>query len=144
MTLTVLNCMFARYGFGHHETPQDDQYVATTARLSFLSRIIYQLVLGTTKMGLCAFYLRVFQDHKGKVTIYPLMAFIYLLTIPLEIYILYQCYPGRLDGSGTPLACDSNSAGIYVSAVCNIIADYVPFVFVMPRICKYAPLLWHH
>jgi hypothetical protein len=62
-------------------------------RLGFASRELYQVCLGTTKLGICAFYLRIFQDRVSKVIIRSTMGFVVLFTLGLSLGIIFQCKP---------------------------------------------------
>jgi hypothetical protein len=118
---------------GHHQSLQTPADATITAWLSYALRLIYQLVLGTTKLGICAFYLRVFQDRKSKIWIYLLMGFICLFTVPLEIYVAARCQLEKPSGSSN-LTCDHNQPDIYVFAGCSILSDILLVIFVVPRI----------
>jgi hypothetical protein len=103
--------------------------------MSYVARVFYQFVLCTTKLGICSFYFRVFQDRRSKILIYSLIGFIVVFSVPLEIYVLVQCRPGQVK-SGNPLVCDQNSPEIYMSAIFNIVADALLLAFIVPRISK--------
>ena len=119
---------------GHHQSLQTPAEAITTAWLSYALRLIYQLVLATTKLGICAFYLRVFQDRKSRIWVFFLMGYICLYTIPLEIYVAARCQPR---GSGN-LTCDHNQPDIYIFAGCSILSDFLLLIFVVPRIRGYS------
>lgn len=133
----MLNCTFVLYGSGRHQYLQSQKDAAITTTLSYISRVVYQLVLGTTKIGICVMYLRVFQDRTSKIIVYSLMAFIAAFTLPLTIYVIIQCIPG---GEGSPLElfvkCHRNSPDLLTSAACNVLADVLLLIFIVPRICE--------
>ena len=136
MCITVLNCLFVNHGSGRHQDALSNEDSIKAARMSYAARILYQVVLGTTKIGLCAFYLRVFSDRKSKILIYGMMSFVVLFASPLVLYVIVACRPLTIEGQRTPLVCDSNTPDIYVSAICNILTDSLLLLFVVPRIRK--------
>jgi hypothetical protein len=87
IALTTLNGILAT------RTSED---LVLTMRLGFASRELYQVCIGTTKLGICAFYLRIFQDRISKVIIRSTMVFVALFTFGLSIGIVFQCRP--IDG----------------------------------------------
>jgi hypothetical protein len=137
MCITILNCLFVNYGSGHHQDSLTNEDSTTAAKMSYAARTLYQIVLGTTKIGLCAFYLRVFSDRKSKLLIYYMMSFVVLFASPLVLYVIVACRPVTIENHRTPLVCDSNTPDIYVSAICNISTDVLLLLFVVPRIRKY-------
>jgi hypothetical protein len=106
---------------------------AITARLSYASRTLYQIVLGTTKISVCFLYIRVFADRKSKLLIHILMGFITLFALPLALYIIIRCVPVN---DVEPATCHSNSPDLFISAACNILADVLLLVFAVPRVCE--------
>jgi len=67
------------------------------------------------------------------VIIYALMAFITLFSVPLVIYVTVHCIPIH---KVEPATCHSDSPDLFVSAVCNILVDFLLVIFVVPRIRK--------
>lgn len=93
IALTTLNgILTARSTDGQNsfQTPED---LVVTMRLGFASRELYQVCVGTTKLGLCAFYLRIFQDRLSKILNRSLMGFIATFTLALSLGIIFQCRP---------------------------------------------------
>ena len=114
---------------------QTAQQAATAVRLSYASRILYQFVLGSTKLGICACYMRIFIDRRSRTLIYLLLGFIFLFSMPLTIYVMAACVP--IDGGwqGEPVSCHSSRApDLFVSAACNIVADILLLIFIVPRV----------
>lgn len=76
--------MATKYGAGRDmavsETPEA---AAMATRIEFASRILYQACLAATKLGICAFYLRVFQDRTSKRLVYLMAAFISATSLSL-------------------------------------------------------------
>ncbi|KAK0103269.1 hypothetical protein ONS95_005302 [Cadophora gregata] len=60
LVLTVINCVLVNHGSGHHSLLQSKADGILTIKIAFITRIFYNFVLGTTKIGICAFYPRIF------------------------------------------------------------------------------------
>lgn len=107
-------------------------------KLNFGGRIIYQFVLCVTKLGICAFYLRMFQDHADKIYIYLIIIFLLITTIPIEFASLFQCNP--VSGGwtlGTTAKCLKAMPSIYAAAISSILSDVFLMAFVFPRVSKW-------
>jgi len=81
--LTILDCVLTRYGAGRHIQTLTLADIRPQNILAYTVRLIYQLFLRGTKLGICFFYLRVFPDRNSRYIIFGLIAFIILFTIPL-------------------------------------------------------------
>jgi hypothetical protein len=64
--LVTINCMFTMYSSGRHQSAVPLKEVVPQLKLALAQRLTYQLVLGTTKISLCFFYLHVFAGRAGK------------------------------------------------------------------------------
>ena len=73
--MAIVACLQTNYGFRHHTMLQSLALIPFF-KVSFASRILYQLVLWFTKMGVCIFYRRVFQDTKSKLFINLALGFL--------------------------------------------------------------------
>jgi hypothetical protein len=93
VALTTLNGILTARATGTQLTAPTSEDLVLTMRLGFASRELYQVCIGTTKLGICAFYLRIFQDRVSKVIIRSTMGFIALFTFALSIGIIFQCRP---------------------------------------------------
>jgi hypothetical protein len=154
IALTTLNgILTARSTVGQNsfQTPEN---LVVTMRLGFASRELYQVCVGTTKLGLCAFYLRIFQDRLSKILNRSLMGFIATFTLALSLGIIFQCRPieGTIpllffsfekaanirvgDWNNIPAVCGNQDPGIIASGIVNILADILLLIFVIPRIRK--------
>ncbi|KFY17061.1 hypothetical protein V492_00921 [Pseudogymnoascus sp. VKM F-4246] len=72
--LIVLNCLLTRYGAGRHQDALTEEQYQKTLLLGFFTRLLYPLVLGTTKIAICALFIRIFRGHKrGRYAIYGFM-----------------------------------------------------------------------
>jgi len=78
---------------GKQSVLQTSDQLVVAKRLGFASRELYQICIGTTKLGICAFYLRIFQDRFSKLFIWSLMGFVATFTLALSIGIIFQCQP---------------------------------------------------
>ena len=139
IAMSITHILFTCYGMGHHEQFNPPSDIIPTMKLAYSSRLIYQLVLFFTKLGLCFFYLRIFQDRKSKHLIYTIVAFLVITFIPIELIVIFQCRPVYGAWSLQPAKCIDNNPGIYASAAFNIFADAMMMGFVLPRIST--PLL---
>ncbi|KAE9369998.1 hypothetical protein N431DRAFT_512041 [Stipitochalara longipes BDJ] len=134
IALTTLNGILTARSTGTLRAAQTSEDVVLTMRLGFASRELYQVCIGTTKLGVCAFYLRIFQDRVSKVIIRSTMGFIALFTFALSIGIIFQCRPISGDWNNVPAKCGNQDPGIIASAIVNILADIILMTFVTPRI----------
>lgn len=105
-------------------------------KLAFATRIVYQYVLCVTKIGICAFYLRVFQDKGSKRLVYLLLAFIAIPFIVIEAYYIFSCKP--ISAAWNPLLladhCLPQMPSCFANTVLNVIADILVMAFLLPRI----------
>lgn len=136
-----MNCKYIDYGSGRHQVFQTPYGAAMTTRLSYASRILYQIVLGTTKISVCLLYIRVFTDRKSILIIHALMGFITIFSVPLTLYVIIHCVPVH---DVEPATCHSNSPDLFVSAACNILADVLLIIFVVPQICEFSSSLFNN
>ena len=151
--MTTLNCMSTRYGSGHHmQASMNMQSIGMGMKIGFLCKLFYQLCLMTTKIGICLFYRRIFQDGRGSVIfVWGMIAFISAYSIPVIITVIFSCKPikGRSPrlfqfrqlpdihiGAWTPIhaVCVENTSFLYTSVVLNIVADVALLVYVVPKI----------
>jgi hypothetical protein len=71
--------MLTRYGAGRHIQTLTLADIQPQDILAYTVRLIYQLVLSGTKLGICFFHLRVFPDRNSRYIIFGLIAFIVFL-----------------------------------------------------------------
>lgn len=93
IALTSLNGVLVARETGKQSVLQTSDQLVVAKRLGFASRELYQICIGTTKLGICAFYLRIFQDRFSKLFIWSLMGFVATFTLALSIGIIFQCQP---------------------------------------------------
>ncbi|KAH8776000.1 hypothetical protein F5882DRAFT_162477 [Hyaloscypha sp. PMI_1271] len=133
LCLAVLDCLFVKFGSGRHSFLQTLPDVIATLKLAFISRIIYQFVICITKLGICTFYMRVFQDKQSKRVIYSLLGFIAITALIIELAFLFSCKP--VSGAwAIPPTCASPLASFYANTITGVIADVALMVFVIPRV----------
>ncbi|KAE9364430.1 hypothetical protein N431DRAFT_563737 [Stipitochalara longipes BDJ] len=131
--LAVLDCLFVKFGTGHHSSLQTLSDVLATLKLAFASRVVYQFVICTTKLGICTFYLRVFQDKRSKMLIYSLLGFIIITALVIELAFIFACKP--VSGAwAIPQTCASPFASFYANTITSVMADVALMVFVIPRV----------
>ena len=100
--------------------------------------LIYQITLSIVKIGICTFYLRIFQDKTSKYLVYGIIGFIILTTIPVEFVAIFQCNPIR--GAWDIMIeskCIKLNPEIIAFAICNILGDLALIGFAVPRVCKF-------
>jgi hypothetical protein len=134
-------------GLGHHSIYQNPTDTAPFLKLGFADRILYQLVLWFTQMGLCVFYRPVFQDNRSIQYINWTIGFLAASEVTILVLVIIQCVPiegsWSLQFTAIEAKCMQLSVSVYVSAVCNIVADIVLVAFAVPRVRKfYISWLW--
>ena len=150
--ITVLNGELVVHGSGRHLIVQKPDDLLPTMHLAFAGRVLYQTCIGTTKLGICAFYMRIFQDRKSQIVIWAMAGAIAAFTLALTLGVLLQCQP--IDGtvsiilsvqisdiypgawSPVPAKCIGQTPATIASGVLNILADVALLVFVIPKISK--------
>lgn len=105
-------------------------------KLAFASRVVYQFVLCTTKLGICSFYLRIFQDRHSKITVYALIGFILVSALAIEFTFIFSCKP--VSGAWTlgEQNCLPVNPSFIANTVCNVVGDLALMIFVIPKIGK--------
>ncbi|PMD27089.1 hypothetical protein NA56DRAFT_743445 [Hyaloscypha hepaticicola] len=116
IALTTLNSILTARTPANQGKVQTTEDIELAMRLGFASQELYQVCLGTTKLGICAFYLRIFQDRISKVIIRSTMG------------------PISGDWNMIPAVCGNQDPGIITSATVNILSDVILIAFVTPRI----------
>jgi hypothetical protein len=141
LALAVLDALFVKFGTGHHSSLQTLPDVRATLKLAFASRLVYQFVICTTKLGICTFYLRVFQDKRSKMLIYLLLGFIIITALVIELAFIFACKP--VSGAwAIPQTCASPFASFYTNTITSVMADVALMVFVIPRVRKSQQLFY--
>ncbi|PMD47714.1 hypothetical protein L207DRAFT_376760, partial [Hyaloscypha variabilis F] len=134
--LTTLNCVLTRYGAGHHRSTTTLQDYKTTLLIGYFVRLVYQLVLGTTKIAICTLFLRIFNSKKkDKYAMYSLLAFIGCYTTVFLFTSTFQCHPiSDAWQNETSPTCSSYLGTLWATGICNILVDVLLLVFIIPRI----------
>ena len=134
--LAVVDCFFVKFGTGHHSFLQTLLDALAILKLAFASRLIYQFVICTTKLGICTFYLRVFQDKRtggSKMLIYSLLGFIIITALVIELAFILACKP--VSGAwAIPQTCASPFASFYANTITSVMADVTLMMFIIPRV----------
>ena len=91
--LTVLNCYLTKLGAGKHMITIPMGNALDLVRTGLTCRLVYQVVILTTKYGMCAFYLRIFTDRTSKRFIWGMVAFNTLYSVPLMFALIFRCNP---------------------------------------------------
>lgn len=138
--LAVINCTFPIFCGGHHQSTIRVKNIIPQLKLAFAQRLVYQLAIGTTKISLCCFYLRLFMDRRARVINYTIIGFVTFCTTVLVFSIVLSCIPTSDIWSLAPQGRCTGTKGrlwvIYASGCVNILTDIILLVFAIPRICK--------
>jgi hypothetical protein len=137
--MAIVACLETNYDFRHHAMLQSLALIPFF-KVSFASRILYQLVLWFTKMDVCIFYRRVFQDTKSKLFINLALGFLVATGILIMLLNLLQYIPIEGNWNLKPGKCMPYLIYVYVTSICNILADIVLLAFAIPHISKSFPL----
>ena len=129
-------CLETSYGLGHHTMFQSPSAVTPFRKASFSAKILYQLVLWLTKMGVCMFYRRIFQDNRSKRIINLTIGFVVITGVLTMLLAIFQCIPIEGAWDLEPSKCLPILANVYVSSICNILADIILLTFAIPRVSK--------
>lgn len=127
-----MDCLFVRFGTGRHSSLQSISDLIATLKLAFASRVTYQFVICMTKLGICSFYLRVFQDKRSKMMVYSLLGFIVVSALIIELAFIFACKPVS-NAWSLEQNCGSPFPSFYANTIANIIADVALMVFVIPE-----------
>lgn len=137
IVLVILHCMLTRYGTGHHQSAMSPEDFEKTYMLAFAIKIVYQTVLGTTKIAICSLFLRIFQDTKSRRIIFGTVAFTVVFTTALLAASIFQCTPikrsWKLDTPGT---CSNYLGALWANGVCQICVNAILLILTLPRICR--------
>ncbi|KAH6665666.1 hypothetical protein B0J14DRAFT_209952 [Halenospora varia] len=131
--LAAGNCLLTRFGVGHHSIFSSVDDIISILKLAFASQLIYQFVLAVTKVGICLFYLRIFNDRTSKLSVYGLIAFVVLTFLPVQFAVVFRCHPVSDAWTIVSPNCGLQNPIVYASAACNIVADIMLMAFVIPR-----------
>ena len=108
--------------------------------LGFSVRMIHIVVLTTTKLSICLFYRRIFQDSISRTLSVALMAFMTVFTLALFIDGFFACNLGGAYWSpagplcGRPSFVKNIAFFVYGSAVLSVVADLFLMAFALWRI----------
>ena len=145
ISLTGLICALAKYGVGQHVVQVPFANAHMIQVLGFCVRIIHIVVLTTTKLSICLFYRRIFQDRLSKISSVVLMAFMTVFTVVLFIDGFFACDLGGAfwspdgknpDGSqcNGPSFTKNIAFFIYGSATLSVVVDLLLMAFALWRI----------
>jgi hypothetical protein len=136
-----MSCLFTEFGTGHHQVFATFSDIVLSMKLAFASRIVYQFVLCVTKLSICIFYLRLFQDKRSKFIVYFLLAFITIPFIVIEVSFVFSCTP--VSDAWNPFNSATNCANPFPSllakTITNVLADVLMMAFVIPRFSMFIP-----
>jgi hypothetical protein len=140
ISLTGLICALAKHGVGQHIAYVGFFNSPLINVLGFCVRIVHIIVLTTTKLSICLFYRRIFQDSLSKISSVVLMAFMTIFTAALFIDGFFACDLGGAFWSPDDVICHGPSSAkniafsIYGSATLSVIVDLLLMAFALWRI----------
>jgi hypothetical protein len=85
--------LLVHFGAGRHIQLFTLNDATQAMKLGFVCKMLYTFTLGTTKLGVCAFYTRIFPDRKSRMVMYTIATFIVLSTIPIMVAHVTRCNP---------------------------------------------------
>ena len=140
ISLTGLICALVKHGVGQHVlyVPFSNAYMINV--LGFCVRIVHIVVLTTTKLSICLFYRRIFQDSLSNISSVVLMAFMTVFTVALFIDGFFACELRSAFWSPASDKCTSHSFTtitaffIYGSATLSVVVDLLLMAFALWRI----------
>jgi hypothetical protein len=138
--LTGAICVLAKHGVGQHvvNVPFSNTHVIQV--LGFCVRIIHIVVLTTTKLSICIFYRRIFQDSLSNISSVALMAFMVVFTVALFIDGFFACniggaFWGPMGGRcWAPSYAKNIAFFIYGSATLSVAADLLLMAFALWKV----------
>ncbi|TVY17205.1 hypothetical protein LARI1_G005173, partial [Lachnellula arida] len=137
--LVTISCLFTKYGSGRHQKTVPLTDVVPQLKLALAQRLVYQLALGTTKISLCYFYLRIFTNNASDKRVpYAIMAFASCYAVALFFVTVFGCTPPSDIWSLAPAGRCTGAYGrlvvIYTLGALNIATDILLLVFAIPKI----------
>lgn len=140
IVLVSLHCMLTKYGTGHHQSAMSAEDIENTYMFAFAIKIVYQTVLGTTKIAICCLFLCIFQDERGRRIILGTVIFTVLYTTALLGASIFQCTPiNRSWKVGSPGTCTNYLGPLWTNGICNILVNAILLVLIIPRIRTFYP-----
>lgn len=130
----MTNGLFVPFGLGRHVIYNNPALIIPSLKVAFVGRIVYQLVLCFTKLGICLFYLRVFQDKRSKYIVYIIAAFTIISTLIIEVVFIFQCNPVSDAWRFIKPNCKPGPPSMIANTVCSVVADICIMAFVIPRV----------
>ncbi|KAI9047298.1 hypothetical protein LZ554_008746 [Drepanopeziza brunnea f. sp. 'monogermtubi'] len=135
--LAVMNSLSVAYGTGHKAVFQSEADIISIMKLAFASRLIYQFVLCTTKLGIGCYSLQFFRDRTSKLIAYPLLGFVLVSAVTIEFTFIFSCKPVSDAWTLGAQNCLPVTPIFITNTVCNVVGDLALMAFLIPRI---APL----
>jgi hypothetical protein len=138
--LTSAICVLAEHGVGHHVIDVPFSNAGVVMIVGFCVRIIHIVVLTTTKLSICIFYRRIFQDSFSNISSIALMAFMIIFTVALFINGFFACNVGGAFWSpaggrcSAPTYAKSIAFSIYGSATLSVTVDLLLMAFALWKI----------
>ncbi|KAE9380955.1 hypothetical protein N431DRAFT_477770 [Stipitochalara longipes BDJ] len=134
IVLTVLNCVLTRYGAGRHIILLTMPEIAKLDLIGTICRFLYTICLFTTKISICALYLRLFLERKDRIIVWTIVAYHVIFTIPLFFGLVFRCSPIQANWSLVPGRCQPYTPPMYASSVLNICGDLALLAFIVPKL----------
>lgn len=146
MIMTFLNILLIPLGIGRHIGSISPPSISQISKITFSGQMIYQLVLALTRLAMCIFYVKIFQDKWSRRLVYGLIALTSIGFLAVEFATLFRCQPThlawKLGDVGTKGTCHNPVPIYYASILYNIVSDFLLLGFVIPRfLCLHISLL---
>lgn len=145
IVLAALNLVSVKYGAGRHQEWASLSQALSASKFGIVSILVYQVVGSVTKVGISAFYLRVFQDRTSKILCYGMIGVVFLYTIPLELVVVLSCKPVEALWNFliTNAKCLDRHPGIYSYAILNILVDVLLMVFIVVKLGAFRRIIYN-
>jgi len=123
---------------GHHIYDIPLWANTVSQKYGYITLLLYTIVLCTTKLSICFFYLRIFHVEKRmRSLIHACIIFLVTYSLIFELICIFQCHPIRAFWDFSARAtgkCLNTIPVFYASGACNILSDLLLMAIVVPKI----------
>ncbi|KAI0482570.1 50S ribosomal protein L36e [Xylariaceae sp. FL0804] len=136
----VLEYIMSVRGFGKDIWTLTPWAITQVVKLTWLTEIFYFIAIGTTKLSLLFFYLRIFPARGFRHLVFVTMGFVAATTIAITCVTTFNCLPvpyiwtgWRGEGGGS---CVDFNATVWAAAAVNIVLDTWILALPIPQLLK--------